>query len=96
MSFEETQRRHRRLSILIVLKDAPGYRCNDSILRDSLSPFGFDPTRDQLRGDLAWLAEQGFIELTAAGKLSVAKILASGVDIAEGRGRHPDIQRPSA
>ncbi len=95
-SYALHQRRHLRLSILTILAEAPAYRCNDSILRDSLQPFGFDPSRDQLRGEIAWLAEQGLIEVSDAGKLLVAKATAQGVDVAEGRSRHPDVQRPGA
>ncbi len=95
-SFLEAHRRHLRLSILILLKDQPQYRCNDSVLRDSLSVFGFDPSRDQVRGELVWLEEAGMAETSEAGKLLVAKATARGVDIAEGRARHPDIQRPGA
>ncbi|BCW89975.1 hypothetical protein sos41_31430 [Alphaproteobacteria bacterium SO-S41] len=96
MSYLDTQRRHLRLSILLILKDAPQYRCNDSILRDTLQPFGFDPSRDQVRGELTWLAEQNLVEVSEAGKLLVAKATQHGVDVAAGRARHPDVQRPGA
>lgn len=96
MHYLETMRRHLRLSILLLLKDAPEYRLNDSVLRDALQPYGFNPSRDQVRGELAWLAENGLIEAHEAGKLLVAKATARGVDVALGRSTHPDVQRPGA
>lgn len=96
MSFEAHHRRHMRLAILLLLTAAPQYRANDSIIRDSLEPFGFAPSRDQVRGELAWLAEQGLIEVAEAGKLLVAKATQRGVDVAGGFARHPDVQRPGA
>lgn len=95
-SYLEVRRRHMRLSILIVLKDAPQYRCNDSIMRDALRTFGFEPSRDQVRGELHWLAEQGLIEVSEAGKLLIGRATTRGVDVAEGLSRHPDVQRPGA
>lgn len=96
MHYAETVRRHMRLSVLLILHAAPQYRANDSIIRDALAPYGFDPSRDQLRGELTWLAEQGLIETQEAGRLVVAKANARGVDVALGRATHPDIQRPGA
>ena len=68
----------------------------DPKLRDALQPYGFNPSRDQVRGELAWLAENGLIEAHEAGKLLVAKATARGVDVALGRSTHPDVQRPGA
>ncbi len=94
-TYLDTFRRHMRLSILKILKDAPEYSCNDSILRDALMEFGFNPTRDVVRGQIQWLSEQGYLETQDVGKMIVAKATAAGVDIALGRALHPDIQRPS-
>lgn len=93
-TFLENMQRHMRLSILRTLAELSQYRANDSILRDSLSQYGFDASRDQVRGELHWLAEAGMVELTESGKMIVAKATGRGCDVAAGRSLHPDIQRP--
>ena len=47
---------------------------NESILRELLAPFGFGWTRDQVRGEITWLAEQGLVTIETVAELMVAKI----------------------
>jgi|SRR5947208_3303794 hypothetical protein len=95
-TYEEYNRKHRRLSILLVLSGADAYRSNDSMLYDVVNEFGIASTRDQVRGELTWLAQQGFITVREIATAMVATLTEQGSDIAAGRARHPNIARPKA
>ena len=87
---------HVRLTVLRVLAQAPGYMANDSVLSQAVQTMGLPCTRDQLRHQLAWLAEQGLIVLEkATATLDVARITERGVDVAFGRATVPGVQRPA-
>lgn len=96
MSYSDYFAKHLRLVILRLLTEASEYRLNSSVLTDAANAHGLAATRDQMRGELAWLAEQGLIttdEPTAG--LIVATLTERGADIAAARGQHPGVQRPT-
>lgn len=86
---------HRRISMLILLARLPGYGANDSVLCDAVNRAGVPSTRDQIRGDLAWLAEQGLIEIEPLADLKIARLTERGRDVAEGRAVVDGVKRPS-
>jgi len=87
-------RRHRRLSILRMLSTAPECRANESLITDVLNQFAIISTRDQVRTELGWLQEQGFVAIEIMGDLMVAEITEGGLEVAGGRRTHPDVQKP--
>ncbi len=93
--YADTLRRHRRLAILRFLTEAPEYSANESILQGVLSGLRITSTRDQVRTDLGWLADQGFVRTETIYDLILATITEGGADIAAGRRVHPDIEKPS-
>lgn len=95
--YEATLRKHRRLAILRFLEKSHTFTSNVSILTDVLNSntIGIDTTRDQTTTELAWLAENGFVTLAGQSDFWVATATARGVEIALGRARHPEVQRPS-
>lgn len=95
-AYDDFNRRHRRLSILRILGGAPGYSSNEAILTQMVNHFGIASTRDQVRSELAWLAEQGLVKTEDLSSLLVATATQRGMDIAEGLATHPDIARRSA
>ncbi|MFN4017108.1 MAG: hypothetical protein ACK4JB_17350 [Reyranella sp.] len=97
MSFDyaDTLRRHRRLAILRILTEAPEYSANESLLMHVLTGLRITSTRDQIRTDLGWLADQGFVSTATIFDLMTATITEAGGDIAAGRRVHPDIEKPS-
>lgn len=95
MSYAETIRKHRRLAILRHLAECSDYTSNASILVDVLDGVGVTSTRDQVVTELAWLKENGFVTVEDRGFFVIAEATRSGVEIAQGRGTHPEIQRPS-
>lgn len=86
----------RRLVILRSLSDQ-SYSLNDSVLQTVLEQFGHRVTRDQVRGDISWLEEQGLVTVeTVGGYVMVATLTERGGEVATGRARHPGVKRPSA
>ena len=85
----------RRLVILRLLKEAPGYSANGSVLHTALARFGHRVSRDQVRGDLAWLEEQGLVKSETIDALYVATIVQRGLDVAAGDATVPGVKRPS-
>jgi len=94
--FADYLREDQRLVILRVLIDMPSYRSNSSILYNVLDQFGHSPSRDQVKGELAWLAEQGLVEVEDVSGLLVATLTARGQDVAKGRVMVPGVKRPGA
>lgn len=97
MSFAETLIADRRLVILRLLDQAPGFTLNDSILYAALAEVGHRATRDQVRTDIAWLGEQQLVSIEPfdGGKVQVATLTERGSDVQAGRATVPGVKRPS-
>lgn len=95
MSYAENLREHRRLTILRVLQEAPGFRANESILADSLNALGVPSTRAQARTEIQWLLEQGLVFVESLSGLMVATMTEHGADAAAGRASVPGVKRPT-
>ncbi|MFT4190852.1 MAG: ArsR family transcriptional regulator [Comamonas sp.] len=88
----------RRLLLLRLLHEMPGYRANSSVLYTALAAWGHEPTRDQVKTELRWLAEQGLVEVESIGDGSVliARLAERGQDVATGRAVVDGVKRPGA
>lgn len=95
-SFDQQYREDRRLVLLRLLSEAPAYRANSSNLQAYLSAFAVRATRDDVRTDLAWLAEQDLVttEEVVSGVV-VATLTGRGADVAAGLAQVPGVSRPS-
>lgn len=93
MSFDETISQHLRITILRLLDEHNG-ASNDSLLCDLVTPLGFNPSRDKMRTELNWLAEQGLIKCFDNGCMSVT-LTQRGEDVAKCRTTVPGVKRPS-
>lgn len=95
MSFQKTLTEDRRLSLLLMLAETPGYRANAFLLRDAIAEvYGHFASIDQVKTDVAWLAEQGLVSQTITGEVVMAALTARGVDTAAGRATVPGVKRP--
>lgn len=84
-----------RRVVLNVLEEAPGYELNNDIIRAALAQLGHNPSHDQLRTELHWLAEQGLLTVRTVGDTTlVAKLTQRGEDVAGGRAHVPGVGRP--
>lgn len=97
-SFAESYREDRRLVLLRLLSEQPGYRTNSSILHAGLDKLGISATRDDVHTDLAWLRDQGLLlldNIPEVPHLYIAEITFRGSDVAAGRAIVPGVSRPS-
>ncbi len=92
--YADTVRKHRRLAILRHLEQCHDYTSNASILGDVLDGVGVSSSHSQILTELTWLAENDFAKTEDNGGFVVAEATRSGVEIAQGRATHPEIQRP--
>ncbi|PKN07506.1 MAG: hypothetical protein CVU73_12155 [Deltaproteobacteria bacterium HGW-Deltaproteobacteria-8] len=99
MSFAQLLSEDRRLVVLRLLSAAPEYTLNAFVLRHGLEAVGHAMSTDQLATELAWLAEQGLLDLSAVadvtvGGIIVARLTSRGADVAAGRVVTPGVKRP--
>ena len=93
-SYGQLVAEHLRITILRLLSEQPDYALNESILLDMVGRFGFAPSRDNLRAQLAWLDEQGLAGMSGPEHCRVATLTARGEDVAKGRATVPGVKRP--
>ncbi|WP_291295333.1 ArsR family transcriptional regulator [Elioraea sp.] len=92
-SYTEAVAADRRLSLLILIEGAPGATANEALLQSALDGFGHMASSDQVRVDLAWLAEQGLVTTRDTAGLVVATLTERGGDVALGRATVPGVKR---
>lgn len=95
MSLADIEREHRRLIIIRALADDLNYSITIYALQLLVEDYGQKVSRDVVAGDIAWLEEQGLVttEQTTANMI-VATATQRGVDVGQGRARHPGVARP--
>ncbi len=96
MDYTEFLKEDRRLVILRLLSEMPSYRSNTSILCAGLDQMGHAATRDQVKTDVEWLAEQSLVKTEDVGSVVVVQLLERGQDVATGRAVVPGVKKPGA
>lgn len=96
MSFIDAVTANIRLIILRELANTTGYASNDSVLKMVLAEWGQAVSRDRVRTELAWLADQKLVALIPLGESGAQRVTLteSGLDIASGVTTNPGVQRP--
>jgi hypothetical protein len=94
MSYSDLLAQDRRLCILRLLLASPGGAGNEALLHAALPDLGHTPSSDQIRVDLAWLAEQGLLSMRETHGLVVVNLTGRGQDVGEGRAAVPGVKRP--
>ena len=89
------QEEHRRLVILRLLAETPGYASNTSLLTDAVESLGVPSSRAQLQTAVAWLEEQGLVSTRDLGGICIAQLRDPGLDVARGKASVPGVKRPS-
>lgn len=84
----------RRLTILLLLAEAPDYKANHFLVQSALDGFGHTVSMDRVKADLAWLLEQGLTTSTETAGVLVPQLTDRGLDVAQGRVIHPGVKRP--
>lgn len=100
MTLTETVHGDQRLLMLQALERAEGYELNERVLRAAVEELGHHPGSDLVRSHLLWLERQGLVTVehlpmgTGGAVLWVAKLTASGADVAGGAMRVHGVARP--
>ena len=96
MSFKNHLIEDMRLVVLRTLSEMSSYRLNSSVLHSFITRYGHSFSRDQLRTELHWLAEQGLIVIEENSEnVLVVKLTERGADVASGRAITHGVKRPS-
>ncbi|MDA8230357.1 MAG: ArsR family transcriptional regulator [Magnetospirillum sp.] len=95
MTLDSILREERRLAALKVLTKAPGRSANAYVLHRALTSLGHPCALDQVRTELAWLAEQGLLAAEDLGNgMVVATLTQRGADVGAGLARVPGVAEP--
>lgn len=89
----DTMRRARRRVILEILASTPDGQSGELFIEPVLNSRRIRSDRDQVRTELAWLADQGLIAIEEVSGEMFGTILAGGRAIAEAKRVHPDIEK---
>jgi hypothetical protein len=92
--FSEILARRRRLDLLRLLSQAPGYSSSEAVLYQALSVGPTPASAAQVGADLLLLAEVGLVELETLVDMQMARITQHGLDVAAGRAQAPGVSRP--
>jgi len=93
-NFSEFVTTDRRLSVLLVLMEDPGYSVNEYVLQACLEAIGHRVTLDRVKTDLDWLSEQSLVIVSDVAGVKVAKLTGRGSDVASGKVVVPGVKRP--
>ncbi|NII74219.1 hypothetical protein FHW84_002804 [Dyella sp. SG562] len=97
-SFAERVREDRRLVILRLLSEQPGYRMNSSNIHAGLHHLAIAASRDDVATDIHWLRDQSLLQITPvpeAPSLYICELTGRGNDVAVGNATVPGVNRPS-
>ncbi|ACI98526.1 hypothetical protein [Rhodospirillum centenum] len=97
MSYKDFVAEDRRLVILKLLEEDPGGSHNHAVLQEALRRWGHTVSRDVVKSDLAWLAEQALVSVQLVGDgdpYHVATITDRGCDVATGAATVPGVKHP--
>ena len=86
---------HRRLCVLQLLRDEADYRLNATLLLSLVNNHGFATGHDKLENELLWLQEQGLVSLSKVGSITLATIVARGLEVANGFVTISGVERPN-
>lgn len=96
MKFADFLREDMRLVILRLLSESCSYTSNSSIIVSGLAMIGHKVSRDVVKTELCWLAEQGYVTTEVLDTIVIVHLTERGADVAEGRTVVAGIKRPSA
>ena len=94
ISFRKFATEHLRLAVLQILAADADYAHNELVLSSALGLVGHGVSRDSLRTELAWLAEQGLVSIEDISGIQVSRLLSRGQDVSRGVAQVPGIARP--
>lgn len=94
VNFADRIRVRRRLEILLLLAASPRYGAHVSTLVLGVADRGVAASHDAVNADIAWLDEQGLLQVQGANGSSFACATQRGLDVARGLATVPGVARP--
>lgn len=95
MDYSDHHTAHLRITLLRFLAGQAAYKGNSSLLCDGADAVGFSTTRDRVKTELAWLAEQGLVKTSVSETgLMIAVLTERGLDVSAGKVRVPGVKAP--
>ena len=95
MNFEKFKQADARLTVLLFLAEQNDWSLNEFVIQTALKEMAHTFSRDQVRTELAWLAEQNLISTREHSGAMVAKLTNRGEEAARGIITVPGVKRPS-
>lgn len=95
MDYSDHHTAHLRITLLRLLAGQAAYKGNSSLLCDGADAVGFSTTRDRVKTELTWMAEQGLVKTaTLDTGLMIATLTERGHDVSAGKVRVPGVKPP--
>lgn len=94
MRYNQAVTEDRRLAVLRILEQSPGYSANPYLLQRLLDGMGHAASYDTIKTDLHWLEEHGLLQIETLGGMPIPTLTMRGVDVAQGRAIVPGVARP--
>ena len=95
MSFEKFKQMDARLTVLRFLAEQNDWSLNEFAIQTALAQMAHTFSRDQVRTELTWLAEQSLISVRENSGVMVARLTNRGEEASRGIITVPGVQRPT-
>lgn len=95
MSYADHFSKHVRIALLRILLSDQGWKSNSSLIHSFIDELGLSASRDQIKTEIAWLAEQGLVTYSDEDGMYVTHLTDRGAEVATGRIAVPGVQRPT-
>ena len=92
-SYEVRLLEDRRLVLLRIVADLPGRKANSSVLAMAMDSWAHTVSRDWVRTQIAWLAEQGLVRSDDMGPVLLATLTERGLEVVRGAVVVPGVAR---
>lgn len=93
--YAEVWTEHLRIAVLRSLLDLPNRTGHESLVVDMVNAVSIMADRDQVRGVITWLHEQGLVYAEVRRGSLCAQLTERGERVAEGKSTYPGVKRPS-
>ena len=92
--YKQHRAKKMRLMILRWLREGQSFTMDIMLLQSALAQQGVNAWDDELREELKWLEGEKLAKIREEMGQLIAELTPAGLDIAEGRARHKQIDRP--
>lgn len=94
IKFRQFAAQDRRLTILLMLMNSPGYAASQYLLHSALPQFGHNVGMDELYADIEFMESVQLLEKNVVENVWLIRLTTRGVDVAQGRTEQGGVKRP--